>query len=293
MCRFRNRSPACDGAPSRPPPAARCRPVHPVVYRHADRIRAAFDCGKHIRGGHPQIVLPVEFEREPAARQFFQPAKTAPRPKGIPDTDGVRDTHPAGPGFPCREHEPAEQRDAGARGVLGADGHQPEPGTRTPDDSRKSAPKPALLLAEGVEQDGRHRKRYVHGIDAAIPACSRSCAVARHQAVIRHPVRRLTIARRSARSSSSMAGVPASSSGTPTAAIAAAISSFSECEKTTPGACSPSRRVLSMRWTLGWAMALRRAEALPPVCPAPRHPASGRFCPRPFFRTSGLQGRPQ
>src|ERR1035438_3778864 len=57
------------------------------------------------------------------------------------------------------------------------------------------------------------------------------------------------MARRSARSSASMAGVPASSSGTPAADRADATAHFSAREKTTPGACSPSRSVLSIRWT--------------------------------------------
>src|ERR1039458_46491 len=58
-------------------------------------------------------------------------------------------------------------------------------------------------------------------------ASSRSRASARHQAVIRQGRPRLAMARRSARSSSSMAGVPASNSGTPAAASAGAMAHFS------------------------------------------------------------------
>ena len=56
-------------------------------------------------------------------------------------------------------------------------------------------------------------------------------------------------------SSSPMAGVPASISGTPAAASASAISIFSLRVKATPGACSPSRSVVSLRKTVRVAAA--------------------------------------
>src|SRR5208282_4007752 len=52
--------------------------------------------------------------------------------------------------------------------------------------------------------------------------------------------------RMTCRSSSPMAGMPTSSSGTPARASAAAISSFCRWLKATPAACSPSRSVVSM-----------------------------------------------
>jgi len=50
-------------------------------------------------------------------------------------------------------------------------------------------------------------------------------------------------------SSSPIAGVPASSSVTPARASARAIATFSSMEKATPGACSPSRNVVSLSTT--------------------------------------------
>ena len=83
-----------------------------------------------------------------------------------------------------------------------------------------------------------------------LAAASMSPLVARHQAtrVARRPA--WARVRSTLRSPGPIAGMPASIWWTPAASNAVAIASFSRGEKTTPGACSPSRRVVSQNRTL-------------------------------------------
>ena len=76
-------------------------------------------------------------------------------------------------------------------------------------------------------------------------ARSRSPAVARHHTASRLGRPSRAMARIVSISSSPMAGVPTSSSAMPASARAAAIASLSPREKASPGACSPSRNVVS------------------------------------------------
>jgi len=67
----------------------------------------------------------------------------------------------------------------------------------------------------------------------------------RHQAIVVNGSSASTMARMAVISSGPMAGVPASTSATPARARARAIATFSATVKATPGACSPSRNVVS------------------------------------------------
>ena len=80
-------------------------------------------------------------------------------------------------------------------------------------------------------------------------AASRSTATARHQAVNRQGSRSDATSRIAVRSASPVAGHPTSISSTPTAANASAIRSRSRSANTTPGACAPSRSVVSTSYT--------------------------------------------
>ena len=135
--------------------------------------------------------------------------------------------------------ETAQQTRIGARGVLRAHRDPADRARACPTISGRPLRATIRPYRRGPEAYRRHRKWEVctnrrHGLG------SRSRATARHQAVMRQGRPRLAMARRSARSSASMAGVPASNSGTPAAASAAAMAHFSAREKITPGACSPS-----------------------------------------------------
>src|SRR5208337_3802862 len=77
-------------------------------------------------------------------------------------------------------------------------------------------------------------------------AASMSCRQPLAQAVKRQGRLSPDRSRMTCRSSSPMAGMPTSISGTPARASAAAISSFCRWLKATPAACSPSRSVVSM-----------------------------------------------
>jgi len=77
-------------------------------------------------------------------------------------------------------------------------------------------------------------------------AASKSLCLARHQAVSRAENFRATRARMSSHSACPMAGMPHSNSGIPRSLSALAICSLSSRENATPGACSPSRKVLSI-----------------------------------------------
>src|SRR5208282_1517248 len=94
-------------------------------------------------------------------------------------------------------------------------------------------------------------------------ALSTSCDVARHQPVNRMGKPSASKARMSSRSLSPMAGMPHSSSGMPSWQRACAIASFSSREKTTPAACSPSRRVVSMIHTLSLLAFIFSLDVLP------------------------------
>src|SRR5208282_4730825 len=67
------------------------------------------------------------------------------------------------------------------------------------------------------------------------------------QAVNRQERRKATIARMSATASSPMAGVPISNSPSPASWSMRAMVNFSWRVNATPGACSPSRKVVSIR----------------------------------------------
>src|SRR6516225_8366215 len=83
----------------------------------------------------------------------------------------------------------------------------------------------------------------------AATAAFTSLATMRHQAIVLAGKHSPTIALIAATSSGPIAGVPASISGTPAKASAFAIATFSPIVKATPGACSPSRSVVSFRTT--------------------------------------------
>ena len=83
----------------------------------------------------------------------------------------------------------------------------------------------------------------------AAMAASTSPVSMRHQAMVVSGSSASTMARIAVISSRPIAGVPASISGTPARASARAIATFSAVVKATPGACSPSRSVVSLRTT--------------------------------------------
>ncbi len=86
----------------------------------------------------------------------------------------------------------------------------------------------------------------------ASTAASTSSVRMRHQAIAVSGRPASTMARIAPISSGPMAGVPASSSVTPARARARAIATFSAAVNATPGACSPSRKVVSLS-TIGRA----------------------------------------
>ena len=83
----------------------------------------------------------------------------------------------------------------------------------------------------------------------AASAASTSSVRMRHQAIGVSGKSASTMARMAAISSCPIAGVPASISVTPARASARAIATFSAALNATPGACSPSRNVVSLNTT--------------------------------------------
>ena len=92
------------------------------------------------------------------------------------------------------------------------------------------------------------RKVWITGCSAgstALPAASMSPALARHSAATRAPRTASAIARTASKSPGEAIGNPASMMSTPSAASCRESVSFSSMRIEKPGACSPSRRVVS------------------------------------------------
>jgi hypothetical protein len=155
-----------------------------------------------------------------------------------------------------RFHHAREEVGIGARGVLAADVHpQPRPraysvmSSTCPSSQARSLPS---LPASWRSETGTETLTTFSPHEAA---ASMSWRRARHQPIARADRPSERTARMLSRSSSPIAGMPTSSSGTPAASRARAIANFSATVKATPAVCSPSRSVVSLtRTAAGFAV---------------------------------------